>query len=218
MEKDQKHENIKEIRNTISEKEQLWKILLVLIFAAGTILRILMSWKHFTHYDDVGLIASLCRIGEKFTERLNYRDIGWTYAPFQIGIISLLIDEKWGYTGNIILGRLPSLVFSIINTGLLSYLLLKRCKNKFAAFFAIVLMTFSWENIIYAAQAEPYSIGVTAMLICIILYFRIIEEKKLNVIMAAVICVWSCYAGYQMLMYVFVLYLSVFIFLLPERI
>lgn len=211
MEKEQKHENIKENRNSISGEEQLWKMLLVLIFAVGTILRILMSWKHFTHYDDVGLITSLCRLGQKFTERLNYRDIGWTYAPFQVGMISLLIDKKWGYTGNIILGRLPSLIFSVINIGLIAYLLLKRCKNKFAALFAIVLLTFSWENIIYASQAEPYAIGVTAMLICMILYFRIIDKKKINVIMVAAISAWECYASYQMFMYVFVLYLSLFI-------
>lgn len=212
MRKQQGLKDAKRMENSISQKKHVWKILVFLTLLAGICIRGLLSWQHFTHYDDIGLVASLCRLGESFIKRLNYRDIGWTYAPFQVGIISLLIDEKWGYIGNIILGRLPSLVFSIMNIVLITYLLVKVCHNRFAVFFSVVLITFSWENIIYASQAEPYSIGVTAMLLCMLSYFWIVEKGKINVIAAAIICAWECYASYQMFVYVFSLYISLYVY------
>lgn len=211
-------EDVKKMYKKWSEKYNVCeRILLVFVFIAGVFLRVLLTYKHFTHYDDIGLITSLLQFGDRFIERLKYRELGWTYAPFQVAMISLLINKKWGYTGNIILGRLPSLFFSIVNLLLFLYLLDKKCKNKFALFFSIYLILFSWENIIYAAQAEPYSICVTAMLLCLILYLRIIEDKDINIVLTGFICAWSCYASYQMFVYIFAFYVSIFFFFLFKK-
>ncbi len=70
-----------------------WKMILVCSMMIGIVLRIVVSFRHFTHYDDVGLLATLLQLGDQFRDRLGYRAIGWTYAPLQVGIISALWRE-----------------------------------------------------------------------------------------------------------------------------
>ncbi|MSR77737.1 MAG: hypothetical protein EXS63_05870 [Candidatus Omnitrophica bacterium] len=88
-----------------------------------------------------------------------------TFAPLQFLATSFLLSPDQDYRDVLFLSRLPSFVFSIL--GLLLCLLFYWKYNRFttpAVLMALTLLTFSWENIIYAKQSNSYSIGVFVVL------------------------------------------------------
>ncbi len=192
-----------------------WKMILICSMMIGIVLRIVVSFRHFTHYDDVGLLATLLQLGDQFRDRLGYRAIGWTYAPLQVGIISALIQRQFHYETNLILGRLPSLLFSICNLFLAVRLGTRISKDKKAGYVqmsVLILLALSWENLIYGAQAEPYAIGVTAMFLLTIACMKIIEKRDFHLVSISVLGAVVCYASYQMYAYCFCFFISLYAF------
>ena len=176
-------------------KKYKYYITIVIILLTGIIIRGMINPVHFTHVDDVGFIASLASNNSGLLNKLKWWHTGWTYGPLQIILLSFLVNKKYGYYQNLIIGRLPSLVFSILNLFLALYLSRKvkggRCG--LTELSVVILLSFSWENIIYASQAEPYAIVVTSMFILLITFQDIVYCRKINVIKHSLIMALLCY-------------------------
>lgn len=196
-------------------KQKYREIILGSVIICGMLLQMICMITHFTHFDDVGLLTSILSLGDDFVSRMDYRIFGWTYAPLQCVIISLLIDGEYSYALNLFLGRLPSLVFSCLNIVLLLKILQKSlCKkeNEFLIkLLGIILLAFSWESLIYASQAEPYSVAVTGVLLLIYNQYVIHESQKIQIWKLAIAGALVCYANYQLFIFVFCFYVSLFI-------
>lgn len=197
------------------KEHYLKKALLIVMIAAGVFIRLQMAWFHFVHYDDVGIAVSYLRDNDG----LNFLwKRGWTYAPLQIIFSTAFLSEQNSYITNLFISRIPSAVCGILSI-IAIYILIKRMycrkesesKTTYLPLLAAALITFSWQNIIYSAQAEPYTIGV--LFVTIILLFFSYESEfqhKSFFICLSVIMGILCYGQYQIFIFVFTYYLACF--------
>lgn len=199
------------------------KILMILVVILGSLVRLLMAYFHFVHYDDIGIAVSYFWHNN---DGLNFLwNDGWTYAPLQILFTIAFLSPQNSYALNVFLGRLPSAlcgIFSIIGI----YFLIRKFnehrnmgrESRYLAVFASTLIAFSWQNIIYSAQAEPYSIGV--FFITVILLFSVNDHemtKHYQFVGLSFIMAVLCYGQYQMFVFVFAFYVAAFFECLYKR-
>lgn len=193
----------------------------VSIMLIGIIIRLIMLVNHFTHCDDIGATSDLAyrisNINSNNPLIIILKHIEsctgfWTYAPFQLLFTSFLVNLDYSYKMNLILSRIPSFICGVIIYFILYKLIKTRFKDKFIyLIIALLLLTFSWENIIYCAQMEPYEIVVLFGFIVLLL---LIKESYKNVrisVITTIILILGCYSHYQFYFIVFAYYLSIII-------
>lgn len=143
----------------------------------------------------------------------------WTYAPLQYFMTPLLISNKMSYREILFWGRFPSFVFNILSLlALINFYVRFKGKNCFPyLIFSLVLIAFSWENIIYAKQMQSYSIGVFAAILLLLLLLnsihRIDFSKKSMLIKSFFLAILS-HAQYQILIFIPAFYMTLFIYYL----
>lgn len=214
---------MKELLQTRKIKQAGWKkeyvILLILIIAV--LWRIAAACTHFTHYDDIGLIVSILQSGDRIWDKLHYNSvIHWTYAPLQCWMIGLLVDASYSYEVNLFLGRMPSLVFSILNIFLVYHFYKKKYKDErdfYEKAVAVFMISISWELVIYAAQSEPYSIGLTGLLFLMLEFQNIAQKKEIKEIRLILIGAVVGYMQYQLFIFVFCFFIAVFCVVWKEK-
>lgn len=207
------------MENIVKHKD---KILIYGVILIATVIRIWFAIIHFTHYDDVGLVYSILANGNKISDKFRYMEvIPWTYAPLQCWIIALLVNTKFSYMTNLFLGRLPSLLFSIINILLVDAIYKKKIQSKSYHFInrlmVLVLIGFSWELVIYSAQCETYSIGITGMLILLYLFIDIEQKREIPILKVIICGAIVGYMQYQLFMVIFCFFISIFALFLKEK-
>ncbi len=206
-------------RKLIKDRE---KIIIVSVILIAVVLRLFFAMIHFTHYDDIGLVVSILGNGDDITQKLHYKNIiPWTYAPMQCWIIALLVNSKYSYALNLFLGRLPSLIASITNIFLTLSIFKKvypdKLKNVSERVLAILMISFSWELVIYASQCEPYSIGITGVLLLTHVYIDILKNNDISISKAVLVGALVGYMQYQLFIFVFCFYIAIFINFVHSR-
>ena len=139
----------------------------------------------------------------------------WTYAPLQFLLTYILVSPEQDYREILFWGRFPSFLFGVL--GLISligfYWKYDRLKTP-AVFIGLALVTFSWENIIYAKQMSSYSVGVFSAIWVAILLVKglqtdLLSFKKLGGLVFPLILL--CHAQYQILFMVPGFFLTLFL-------
>ena len=184
----------------------------------GAVFRIIMVIVHYTHMDDIGVanyLIHLLRLTEDDEIGIagKFSDF-WTYGPFQTLITQKLVNENMSYSLNVIMGRLPSLLCNILFVFLIYNLLCKineKEKCNLGIVLIICIVSLSWENIIYSAQMEPYSIGVLFSAIIIYFVMEKFYDSWYKTVLAVFLFTIGCYAQYQMFILVFAVYIVTFI-------
>ncbi|MBQ6786619.1 MAG: hypothetical protein IJO85_02725 [Lachnospiraceae bacterium] len=196
-------------------------IFLIFTVAIGCLVRIYMCICHFTTCDDLGVAMSMLRgqseewsIKNSIEGFLSFRAFGWTYAPLQFVVTSILLSPQYSYLQTIVMGRIPSLFFGIVSL-LILYKLCEaiwqdneQVRGKQARICSLILLATSFENIIYSSQMESYTIGVVAVLICLFLLIVNVEDFKF--IYTTLLITLLCYAQYQLFIFVFCFYVVMF--------
>lgn len=124
-----------------------------------------------------------------------------TYAPLQFLLTSLLIHPEMSYEQLIFWGRMPSFLIGSASILMIGYLIKKIFQNNslVLVLIAILLISFSLENIVYTVQVESYAIGVLILIIYLILFFRMIDKSDLNfidlivIMLSTLVFSWSQY-------------------------
>lgn len=185
---------------------------MICVIISGILIRIYLSVNHFTHYDDVGYINFLNAL--KRDGNGNW-DVGWmsarpwTYAPLQSILTSSLIDIKLGYQLNIILGRFFSCASGIVVL-IIAFRFLKGIFSKEITLLLITILSFSWENIIYSAQAEPYEVVVLFGFVLLSLEYAKFYEDWKKTIAVSILFIAGCYSHYQFFILLFAFYIAIF--------
>lgn len=200
-------------------------VIICVIIVSSIIVRTLMVLKHFTHWDDFGVVSTIFDKGNSTPwERLDFFKY-WTYAPFQYILNVGLLNSNYRYELNMILGRLPSFICGILNI-LLLFKFITKINNKdkdkdniSLVILGLILIGYSWENIIYSCQMSPYSIAITMILLMSIKYIDIVESKFKcsNYIYLTIINIIACYSQYQLFIFVFGIYVSLFFVILFSK-
>lgn len=104
----------------------------------------------------------------------------FTYAPFQFLFTPLFISHTQTYESLIFWGRFPSFIFSVLALLLMVLAWVRmREKNVFLlSVTSLLLLGFSWENIIYARHMSSYAIGVFAGVALLYLLILAIEGRN----------------------------------------
>ena len=200
-------------KKSISENNKS-KLAIGCVITIGICMRIVMAILHFTHADDIGEINQLINgkyIGLTYKEMLDW---DWTYAPFQPLFTALMVNKNFSQQWNLFVGRLPSLLCGIVAMLLVLFLcdkIIDGIQDKWKIIFPLVLISFSWENIIYSAQAEPYEILVVFILTTILLIKDRFYESWKKALIALGILTIGCYSHYQFFVVVFAMYVAVFL-------
>lgn len=201
------------IENKLNNSERGNTILFV-ILCIGIFIRIFMAYWHFTHVDDIAVLLTYIFEKQSTNELLQGFKMAqtFTYAPIQGVFNSLLVNKIFPYRLNIFMSRIPSCIFGILSIFLTikisSYLDME--KNKYLKIFICALICFSWENIIYSAQAEPYSIIVFFGFILILSAFqKFYENWKLTFLYLCIFTI-GCYSHYQFFILIFCYYVALY--------
>lgn len=102
----------------------------------------------------------------RLSDKFNYVSKVSTYAPLQCGMTSWWVhtNDTSGYETIKTKGRFLSFVFGSLSViGIMVFLYHLNNKQEYGlwlALFAGAVMAFSWENIVYSQQMEPYTIVV----------------------------------------------------------
>lgn len=196
--------------------ETIFRILMVLICAAGIWARFYQMEWHFSHADDAGVARAIFET--KNAGRFDVFNVpkNWSYAPLQFLLTFFLIHPGQSYRGVLFWGRLPSAAASVL--GLFAILLFYRLRNKkwvsTDALLGAVLYACSWESIIHAKQMHNYSLGLACMAGLLCLYVYLIPEGRIRLrsMMAAAACFGlAANAHYQVLLFLPIFFLILFI-------
>ena len=199
----------------IMNTKPLYRYILTLIIIAGILFRLYWVFFHFTHYDDVGFINCLVRLSSEQKPFINFLEYGWTYAPLQVFFSKILVNPSFPYIFNIALGRFPSFLAGSASI-LLTYSLIKKSFSysdfkKPILVIAVAIIASSWENIIYSAQAEPYEIGVLAVLALTIYFQGFCGGKAFSMPWLITLSVSAFYSQYHSVIILASLYFSMFV-------
>jgi len=107
----------------------------------------------------------------------------WTYAPGQFYLTNLLVNSSQNYSELKKFGRMPSFIFGILAIILLPFLFKKIYSGSTSlinSIIAVLLLSFSWENIIHSVQMESYAIGNLSILIIFFLLISIVNYSNLE--------------------------------------
>lgn len=210
-----------------SKKNRWIPIVIWGVIVLGTIFRIVMYSTHFTHVDDMGYIASVLDkdkylLSPEQQRQMFFEGYGWTYGPANTFLLMCYLDDRYSYMATLLLGRLPSLLFGICAV-LVTVYIIKRyiCENNYsksALLAGAVLMSLSWEQVIYSAQAEPYSIGLLFVALIIWLIWEDYCTSVFKSFLAIICFVLACYFQYQMFMVVFAAVVSLYLVHFKEKI
>lgn len=190
-----------------------------IIVLSGIVMRVIMAAFHFTHIDDIGVANSIIHLSHIIKndeigiakEFCNY----WTYAPFQSLITQQLVNDNMSYFLNIFMGRFPSLICGVLFVWVIYKILSKTQLNQNAEYSRILIIciiSLSWENIIYSAQMEPYSIGALFGAIIVFLLIDKFYDNWEKTVISTILFSVACYAQYQMFILVFAMYIASFIY------
>lgn len=190
-------------------------VLALVILAAGIWARFTgLEW-HFTTVDDRGVAEIIFRNRAAGGPELFPIPSFYTYAPLQFVFTPLLISEKQPYRTLLWRGRFPSAAAGCLALAACTilYCLIDR-RRLHRVLVPLAMLSFSWENIIYAKQMHNYAIGVTGVMALLILLWLNLERPRfslfrmtLNAFALAVIS----HMQYQLLGMVPVFYLVLFI-------
>ena len=197
------------------------KVLLFFIISCGILIRVFMAYWHFTHVDDVGVLVQYL-LQNQGTNEINQGMAlarNWTYAPLQGIFTSLLVNKTFSYRLNVFMSRIPSCLFGIAAIFVFYKILRKMAfeKTKYLLPLFCALLCFSWENIIYSAQAEPYEIVVFWGYVIILSAFQKFYESWKKSFFYLVVFSFGCYAHYQFFILIFSYYLALFVCNLREK-
>ena len=186
------------------------KLLIFMGILLGIAIRLYFLKNHFTHCDDIGVAIMINAKSTLFGKFRSFTD--WTYAPLQFTLLAPLISIAKSYYSTIILGRIPSFLFGVLNIFLAHYVLRKFISSSWAILLGDLLLALSWENIIYSAQMEPYVIAITFILLQVwLLHFwqnDVNTSLTKKCILTCIVAILSCYAQYQLFLFVFALFIS----------
>lgn len=152
--------------------------------------------------------------------------VTWTYAPLQeimnIAILSIL-PESTSLAMYLFIGRLPSMLFGV-GAILGAYFCVEKITNKFGMVYshkfgimASLIIAFTYENIIYSAQAEPYSIGVFALFLYIKWLLDVEFKSKKTFYMLSVFNILLFLIQYHFVIIIASSYMVIFIEMILKR-
>jgi hypothetical protein len=161
--------------------QQLKQFILVAIILAGVFARFYELPWHFAPYDDLGVAKTI----------MDYRhggDFGWfavpslwNYSPFQFLITPVFINLDQPYREFLFWGRLPSAVFGCLGLiALVCFYSRLYGRATWKALPALALLSFSWENIIFAKQMHNYALGVAASVVLLIIFADHLRTKNFS--------------------------------------
>lgn len=107
----------------------------------------------------------------------------WTYAPFQYLFYPLLISPDQDYRELLFWGRFPSFIFSVLALFLIIYFY-KKIGGRgvfLQCIVSLLLLSFSWTNIIYAKHMSSYAIGVFAAILLLYIFVEILNRQRLTI-------------------------------------
>lgn len=185
-----------------------------------------MACRQCTYIDDVGYIVRLLNfkyeqaaMKQRVLEFLG--GFGWTYAPAQGYLTTLLISKNFNSITNIILGRLLSLLFGIITILVVVYImdrfLYGQKERNVSYILGIVLISFCWEEIIYSGQAEPYIVATTFSAIILLMVWEDFSVSLGRMFMAIAVLTCAGYFQYQLFIVVAAAFASLFFYHLKEK-
>lgn len=216
------------------------KIILYTIFAVSATTKLVLSFFHFTHIDDLIPLAVVLEfvsgefdnkwasiLGEANYSFLNSNaiikivfqtvvtpfiisDLS-TYAPLQYLGANLYLKEYFSYEVLILLSRLPSTLFGCIAPLLAFYVVRDELKfSNKASLIVSFFIGFSGMLNAYSAQSSSYAIGVVTWFYIIILYYRYIDER-ISPLKFGVYCTLICLFSYQMIIFVTALFIQIIV-------
>lgn len=193
-------------------------LIILIILVIGITIRVLFCLYHFTHIDDIGIAGRILlskgvyKINE-FQLANEFKDF-WTYAPLQSILTAKLVQGNFSYKSNIFWGRIPSLLCGILLLLVIMKIFYelngKTLKKNYALIIVLIITSFSYENIIYSSQMEPYEIGVLISSLIIYLLIKEFWKTWKGTIVATIFLSLACYAQYQVYILVFALYIATF--------
>jgi hypothetical protein len=104
-----------------------------------------------------------------------------SYAPIQFTLTSLLLNNEMNYKETKFYSRLPSFLIYILTLIFLWIFFSRISIDEFVtqATISCLILSISWEHIIFSAQSESYSIAILAALISLIL-IDIVAKQRTN--------------------------------------
>ena len=139
-----------------------------------------------------------------------------TYAPLQFVFTAFLIHSGQTLTETFWWGRFPSFIFSLISILLLVKILVRYfggTHNKLAVIYAALIISFSYEFMIYSVQMESYAIGIMAVLYLIHIHLSFLAERKYQHKLKSALFGISCgillCMQYQLLFFILASFLSI---------
>lgn len=144
--------------------------LVFLLLALGAAVRGYDFHRHFVHTDDIGVAKTI--IDYKISRDWDPFAVGkhWTYAPLQFVLTWFLVTPEQTYRELLFWGRLPSLAAGILGlAALIWFYRTWQGRQTPSLPFALAILAFSWENIIFAKQMHNYALGVTAAVLLLTL-------------------------------------------------
>ncbi len=202
-----------------NEKGRFFTLIYSKIFYCVIFLSLIISltikfvfiYYQFCHVDDILVLDRVLNWKMhgfwKYIE-LNFM-YNWTYAPMQFLLTGILVSSDFSNELNIVLGRLPSLIFTML-TIYFMYIVLK-CKfheNKHLIVFGFVCIAMSWEMTVYSAQMEPYAIS--CMVVTLFMYLsrtKVIWCEK-DFYRYCILFSVACYAHYQIAIFFIAFFLA----------
>ncbi len=222
--------------NCIKNKSNIvFYSLIVFILLIGIFSRTYMWINKVAWCDDSGPIASILSEstdGNVLYPQENYSLIQkwingiktinnwhWTYAPLQFVLPVFMLDGKQSYQQKILIGRLPSFLFSILSIIVFAFFLLKvgniySTIQKILIIYGLALLSLNFEIIYYAGEAEPYAVTIFGSLIILWLFEKSNDNFwKWNWLVLTLLC----YTQWQFFYIVFIFYFIFFISALVKK-
>ena len=187
------------------ETEKSILIVIIILIAVGSFLRVYGVKEVYTEYDDIGVISiHKAHIGSKNInptkslvdypiqvdmESVNsiennlllpfYIAYTWTYAPAQYIVLPLLLDEEDTFEEAVLKGRVVSAIFSISGICLLAYLMYVINGHLLTWIIPVVISIpiFSANSILYAHHMSPYSAYFFSTTLGLFLLFKYFTSR-----------------------------------------
>ena len=199
-------------QGNINERKEnlLWLMGIVVLIIIATIVRYTLLDTHFSHCDDIVIANNLAlKSSNSFSEIINYAErisSFTTYAPLQFILTGSISNSEMSYHDILFWTRLPSLIMTFLSFIIIIIISKQLYKKDFLCYsiIPIFIIGFSWEDIIYSIQSEPYTIGLLAVVILFYTFFFLLKKDvitKLTSISIGIILSILIFANYQVLFF-----------------
>ena len=148
-----------------------------------------------------------------------------TYAPLQFFLTAFLVRDTQTMTSNLVMGRLPSLLVHFLGLMLFLYLMVKYFdgdKNTGSLCFSLLILSFSYEHLIYSIQMESYAIGVFAFFLLMLGYLRYLDKyvfkEDASKISIGIFCGLLMLMQYQLIFFSFAAVCSIIYFSIQGKV